>query len=116
MSVDSLEVGGVLATWDLTLFYGERSVTGPLVADLPQQRVCQRWGCFEGRGSDSTSPTALPTFPPFMPEPEKPTVASYCTTFLKPEMRHIYRQVTGLQRYQTFVLTRERKGAEQFPF
>ena len=26
----------------------------------------------------------------------RPTVASYCTTFLKPEMRHIYRQVTGL--------------------
>ncbi len=46
----------------------------------------------------------------------KPIVASYCTTFLKPEMRHIYRQVTGLRRYDTFVLTRERQGAEQFPF
>ena len=31
-------------------------------------------------------------------------------------MRHIYRQVTGLQRYETFVLTRERLGEEQFPF
>ena len=40
----------------------------------------------------------------------KPVVASYCTTFLKPEMRHIYRQVTGLQRYETFVMTRERTG------
>ncbi len=46
----------------------------------------------------------------------KPVVASYCTTFLKPEMRHIYRQVTGLRRYSTFVLTRERKGEEEFPF
>ncbi len=45
-----------------------------------------------------------------------PTVASYCTTFLKPEMRHIYRQVTGLRRYKTFVLTRERTEAERYPF
>ena len=37
---------------------------------------------------------------------EKPVVASYCTTFLKPEMRHIYRQVVGLKRYDTFVMTR----------
>ena len=46
----------------------------------------------------------------------KPIVASYCTTFLKPEMRHIYRQVTGLRRYETFVLTRERVQETQFPF
>ena len=46
----------------------------------------------------------------------KPIVASYCTTFLKPEMRHIFRQVTGLRRWKTFVLTRERKEAERFPF
>ncbi len=46
----------------------------------------------------------------------KPIVASYCTTFLKPEMRHIYRQVTGLRRYDTFVMTRERMCAEEFPF
>ncbi len=44
-----------------------------------------------------------------------PVVASYCTTFLKPEMRHIYRQVTGLQRWQTFVLTRERIEEERYP-
>lgn len=45
-----------------------------------------------------------------------PIVASYCTTFLKSEMRHIYRQVTGLRRYETFVLTRERACEEQYPF
>jgi colanic acid/amylovoran biosynthesis glycosyltransferase len=45
-----------------------------------------------------------------------PIVASYCTTFLKPEMRHIYRQVTHLSRYETFILTRERLGETEFPF
>ena len=48
--------------------------------------------------------------------PPQPVVASYCTTFLKPEMLHIYRQVTGLRRYRTFVMTRERLCADQFPF
>lgn len=56
-----------------------------------------------------------PMSEPAAPSP-KPVVASYCTTFLKPEMLHIYRQVTGLRRYSTFVLTRERRCAEQFPF
>lgn len=46
----------------------------------------------------------------------KPVVASYCTTFLKPEMMHIYRQVTGLKRVDTFVVCRERRCAEKFPF
>ena len=50
------------------------------------------------------------------PPPSKPVVASYCTTFLKPEMRHIYRQVTGLRRYETFVMTRERREEVEFPF
>jgi colanic acid/amylovoran biosynthesis glycosyltransferase len=55
--------------------------------------------------------------PPPAAEPNpKPIVASYCTTFLKPEMLHIYRQVTGLQRYSTFVMTRERQCEEKFPF
>ena len=46
----------------------------------------------------------------------QPVVASYCTTFLKPEMLHIYRQVKGLRRYKTFVVTRERLGEDAFPF
>jgi colanic acid/amylovoran biosynthesis glycosyltransferase len=45
-----------------------------------------------------------------------PTVASYCTTFLKPEMLHIYRQVTGLQDFETFVVTKHRQSEEKFPF
>ena len=43
-------------------------------------------------------------------------VASYCTTFLKPEMLHIYRQVTGLKRHQTFIVARERECPDRFPF
>jgi colanic acid/amylovoran biosynthesis glycosyltransferase len=42
-------------------------------------------------------------------------VASYCTTFLKAEMLHIYRQITGLRRWRTFVLARERKCEDRFP-
>lgn len=45
----------------------------------------------------------------------RPTAASYCTTFLKPEMLHIYRQVSGLKRYDTFVITRELMCADRFP-
>ncbi len=46
----------------------------------------------------------------------KPVVASYCTTFLKPEMLHIYRQVTGLRRLETFVICKERQSEDRFPF
>lgn len=45
-----------------------------------------------------------------------PSVASYCTTFLKPEMLHIYRQVTGLRNYRTFIICRERQCEDRFPF
>ncbi len=46
----------------------------------------------------------------------KPVVASYCTTFLKPEMLHIYRQVTGLRNFETFVVCKERLEEARFPF
>lgn len=46
----------------------------------------------------------------------QPVVASYCTTFLKREMRHIYRQVTGLRDFHTFVMTKSRENADAFPF
>jgi glycosyltransferase involved in cell wall biosynthesis len=46
----------------------------------------------------------------------KPLVASYCTYFLKPEMRHIYRQLTALRRVDTFVITKFRENAIEFPF
>src|SRR2546421_1557785 len=43
-------------------------------------------------------------------------VASYCSSFLKPEMLHIYRQVKALRRVKTFVMTKELQNAERFPF
>jgi colanic acid/amylovoran biosynthesis glycosyltransferase len=46
----------------------------------------------------------------------KPVVASYCTTFLKQEMLHIYRQVTSLNSYETFVMTKALENSERFPF
>ena len=46
----------------------------------------------------------------------KLVVASYCTTFLKSEMLHIYRQVTGLRDVSTFVMTKKIQIAERFPF
>lgn len=46
---------------------------------------------------------------------ERPVVASYCATFLKPEMLHIYRQITGLTRFRPIVLAQKRENALQFP-
>ena len=45
-----------------------------------------------------------------------PVVASYCATFLKPEMLHIYRQITALRRFRPVVITQKREEAERFPF
>ena len=44
------------------------------------------------------------------------TVVQYCATFLKPEMLHIYRQITGLEKFRTVVFAQKRENAEQFPF
>lgn len=43
-------------------------------------------------------------------------VASYCATFLKPEMLHIYRQITSLKRVRPIVIARKREHAAEFPF
>jgi colanic acid/amylovoran biosynthesis glycosyltransferase len=45
-----------------------------------------------------------------------PVVASYCATFLKPEMLHIYRQITALHRVRPIVLAQKREHIERFPF
>jgi colanic acid/amylovoran biosynthesis glycosyltransferase len=47
---------------------------------------------------------------------DKPLVASLCGTFLKPEMQSVYRQVTGLRRHRTVVLTERHLHPDQFPF
>jgi len=46
----------------------------------------------------------------------KRVIASYCSSFLKPEMLHIYRQVKALRRVETFIMTKELQNAERFPF
>src|SRR5947199_9109384 len=46
----------------------------------------------------------------------KRVIASYCSSFLKPEMLHIYRKVKALRRVKTFVMTKELQNAERFPF
>jgi colanic acid/amylovoran biosynthesis glycosyltransferase len=46
----------------------------------------------------------------------RPVVACYCATFLKPEMLHIYRQISALARFQPVVIARKREEAERFPF
>jgi colanic acid/amylovoran biosynthesis glycosyltransferase len=43
-------------------------------------------------------------------------VASYCATFLKPEMLHIYRQITALERVLPVVVARKRENPARFPF
>jgi colanic acid/amylovoran biosynthesis glycosyltransferase len=45
-----------------------------------------------------------------------PVVAFYCATFLKPEMLHIYRQITALERVRAIVIAQKRENAGIFPF
>src|SRR5205085_111794 len=40
----------------------------------------------------------------------------YCATFLKLEMLHIYRQITGLTRIDPFVIAQKREEEAAFPF
>lgn len=52
-----------------------------------------------------------------MPESSNPySVACYCSTFLAPEMHHVYRQITGLKNFEPFVLAQKRLEEESFPF
>ncbi|MEO6052908.1 MAG: glycosyltransferase [Chthoniobacterales bacterium] len=45
-----------------------------------------------------------------------PRIAFFCSTFLEPEMWHIYRQVEALKSSKPLVLCQKRKNAETFPF
>ncbi|HET6886444.1 MAG TPA: glycosyltransferase [Candidatus Udaeobacter sp.] len=46
----------------------------------------------------------------------RPVVACYCATFLKPEMLHIYRQITALERCRPVVIAQKREQAGRYPF
>jgi colanic acid/amylovoran biosynthesis glycosyltransferase len=45
-----------------------------------------------------------------------PTVGVFVPTFLKPEMLHVYRQVTGIREFQVHVFAFKRENPERFPF
>ena len=45
-----------------------------------------------------------------------PVIACYCAAFLKPEMLHIYRQITGLKRCAPVVVAQKRENAQTYPF
>jgi colanic acid/amylovoran biosynthesis glycosyltransferase len=51
-----------------------------------------------------------------VPSDPRPVIAFYCATFLKPEMLHIYRQITGLKRVRPFVIAQKRENEDRFPF
>src|SRR6202023_980257 len=46
----------------------------------------------------------------------RPVAAFYCATFLKPEMLHIYRQITALRSVEKIVITQKRENLDKFPF
>src|ERR1700756_2203037 len=46
----------------------------------------------------------------------RPVIACYCATFLKPEMLHIYRQITALKRCAPIVIAQKRENTERYPF
>src|SRR5256884_2907981 len=60
----------------------------------------------------SVEPSALQVSPSESP----PVIACYCATFLKPEMLHIYRQITALKRCVPKVIAQKREQAERYPF
>ena len=45
------------------------------------------------------------------PTEKPPVVACFCSNFLKPDMRHIYRQISSLQRVRPVVFTQNREMA-----
>src|SRR4029453_41537 len=52
-----------------------------------------------------------------VPSPDsRPVIACYCATFLKPEMSHIYRQITALKRCVPMVIAQKREQAGHYPF
>jgi colanic acid/amylovoran biosynthesis glycosyltransferase len=52
-----------------------------------------------------------------VPSPDsRPVIACYCATFLKPEMLHIYRQITALERCIPVVIAQKREQPGHYPF
>lgn len=47
---------------------------------------------------------------------KRPLVLSFCGSFLPVEMKHVYRQLCGLQSFEVEIVTRKRENAEMYPF
>lgn len=47
---------------------------------------------------------------------ERPVAVQYVVTFLKPEMLHVYRQITELRTFRPVVFCQKRERASDFPF
>jgi len=60
-------------------------------------------------------PAANPAEIPPGPD-ARPVAVQYCATFLRPEMLHIYRQITSLRAWRPVVFCQKREGADRFPF
>ena len=60
-----------------------------------------------------TSPVHGSHTPPPGPAP---VAVQYCATFLKPEMHHIYRQITALSAWRPHVICQKREEDGRFPF
>src|SRR6202012_4998938 len=61
-------------------------------------------------------PNAVSSIDRTAPRRDAPVAAQYLATFLKPEMLHIYRQITALREFRPMVLCQKRENAESFPF
>ena len=46
----------------------------------------------------------------------RPTITSYCATFLPREMLHVYRQICGVRSFNHWIVTRRRVNPSAFPF
>ena len=57
--------------------------------------------------------TELPSVPSAT---QRPVVAVFCPTFLRPEMLHVYRQIACLERTQPTVFAFKRECANRFPY
>ena len=63
---------------------------------------------------------AFPSFVLYLrhctPPESRPVIACYCATFLKPEMLHIYRQITALNRCAPVVIAQKRENTGHILF
>jgi colanic acid/amylovoran biosynthesis glycosyltransferase len=61
-------------------------------------------------------PSPASSIPASAPVETGGVAAQYLATFLKPEMLHIYRQITALREFRPLVLCQKRENSAAFPF